>query len=160
MPPKAKSKEGKGKSATKDAGNGVDLSGKLKGLADNWNSSLDEPLGDFTNWEDGVYHVRLADIRLEESKKGRLQVRYEFQDIDGEQETNHYMFDGLDTVAAPDCLRWLQKHIRQLGFEPPKNMNNLTDVLQEIKDAEPEVTVQLKTNGEFLNTYIQNVIED
>ena len=150
----------KGKSSKVNSKTGGGVSAKLKGLASNWNDGLDNPLADFVNWEDGLYHVQLVHAELCESAAGRLQVKFELKDMDGENDNNHMFFDGLDTETSEDCLKYLQKHIRQFGFEPPKNLNKLEDVLATMVKGAPEVSVKLVTKGEFQNTYIQNLIED
>ena len=152
-----KAKGGKSSKANSKTGG---VSAKLKGLASNWHDGLDNPLADFVNWDDGLYHVKLVDAELCESQAGRLQVKFELEDMDGENETNHMFFDGLDTETSEDCLKYLQKHIRQFGFEPPKDLNKLEGVLAKMVKGAPEVSVKLVTKGEFQNTYIQNLIED
>lgn len=132
----------------------------LAKLQENWNEAADNPVGDFTNWEPGMYTVKVTGAEVNQSGQGRWQVKWEFEDQEQTQEQKHYMFDGLDTEAAPQCLSYLRKHIEQMGQVPPKNMAKLEEVLKAIVEAGPIIRIQLKQNGEYLNTYIKGLVEE
>lgn len=141
------------------------LEDKLKNFEENWKDAQDNPVGVFSAWEDGDYSVALVEAELCESKKGRLQVKFGFQDLESEEEDVHYMFDGLDPEVSEECFAWLQRHIEQMGFEYPGKISQLPKTLEGMVEAEPHLRITLETKAgkggqEFQNTYIQNVIEE
>lgn len=135
------------------------LADKLAGLKDKWKEAESNPIGDFTNWEDGQYNVKLVGASVGESQNGRLQVKWEFENLEDSEAQHHFMFDGMDTEVSEQCLAYLRKHIEQMGFEPPANLSKLEELLEQMVEAGPELRIQLKTKGEYQNTYIKNLIE-
>lgn len=160
----AKAKAGKGKAnkkspAKKSTGGAASKLAKLKGK---WKEGNENKLADFEGWDDGSYNVKLLKAHLNESKNNRLQVTIEFEDQEGEYEYNTYKHCGLDVENNEDCLRYLQKDLRTLGYDDV-DINNLEDVLGQLTEEQPEVSVQIKTttsgDKSFKNCYINNLIE-
>lgn len=144
----------------KAAKSGGDLSAKLSKLKNNWNEAADNPIGDFKGWEDGQYNATLTEAELCESAGGRLQVKWGFKNNEDPEANTHFMFDGMDTEAAPQCLAYLRKHIEQMGYQPPSDLNKIQALLEEMVQGAPQVVLQVKTKGEYTNTYIKNLIEE
>lgn len=155
---KASNKSTKGGAGSK-ASTGDAASKKLKGLASDWNTAAENPLADFGGWEDGNYRAKVVKAHLNESQNGRLQVTLEFEDVEGEAEGSQYKHCGLDVDNNPECLQYLQKDLRVMGYDCP-NLNKLEGVLEEICADKPLVAIQVKTKNDFKNTYINNLIED
>lgn len=132
---------------------------RLKTLAKDWTESAAEPLADFGGWDDGNYRAKLVKATLNESQNERLQVTFEFEDTEGEAEGSQYKHCGLDVDNNPDCLKYLQKDLRVMGYEC-ENASKLEGVLEKLTNDQPEVGIQVKTKGDFKNTYINNLIED
>jgi hypothetical protein len=149
----------KGK-AVKEASKG--FASKLSKLDGAWKEAEQNPLAGFVTWEDGKYTARLVSAEVCESENsGRLQVKFGFQNEEVEEEDIHYKFCGLDVENNPDCLRFLHKDITSMGYEPPKNLGkHLEPLLETMVEDSPLVRIQLKTKGEFQNTYINGVVEE
>lgn len=152
----AKKTAGKGKSAPK----GNAMLAKLKGFEDNWNDAKENPVGGFTTWEDGKYQVQLVEAELCESQAGRLQVKFGFQNLEVDEEDVHRMYDGLDPEVSEECFAWLQNHIEKMGFEYPAKLSQLPTTLEKMVAANIQLNIQLKTKGDFQNTYLNNLLEE
>lgn len=154
---KKAAKSGKGKAKASKG----DFKSKLDGLDGAWEDAKNNPLQGFSTWEDGKYAGRLVGAEITESESsGRLQVVFSFQNEDVEKEDIHKKFCGLDAENNPDCLKFLRKDIEEMGYNPPENMNKLPALLEEMVSDGPVVRLQLKTKGEFQNTYINGVVEE
>mgnify|MGYP007071639783 CR=1 FL=1 len=137
-----------------------DVSGKLAKLKGAWQEAADNPIGDFTNWEPGKYQAQLVSAELGESAAGRLQVKWGFGNLEDSEASPQFMFDGLDTEKSPQCLAYLRKHIEQMGYEAPNDLSKLEPLLEQMVADGPKVTITVKQNGEYINTYINNLIEE
>ncbi len=109
--------------------------------------------------EDGRYVASLSEGEINESKSsGRLQVHWIYTILEGSSqgETLH-SYDGLE---SEDNLVWLARKLQRLGYEPPEDLEDVKDIVEEITKNKPKVQIQVKTKGEFQNIYIDKVLSN
>ena len=150
--------------ASKKGKKDTSMAAKLKGLSNEWNEGNENPIAGFGGWPDGSYHTRVKKAHVNESKNGRLQVTFELEDVDGNEESIQFKHCGLDVENNPDCIKYLQKDLRTMGFEDFA-ISKLEGICEEITDNQTQLGVEVKTTTgkdgkEYTNTYINNLIED
>lgn len=110
----------------------------------------------YTEFDDGRYMTRITDAKVGESQSsGRLQVTWVFRFEDGPYEGQTKLdFSGLETEQN---LYYLAMRLQQLGYEPPESLDELGDILEDIKKTRPLAKINLKTKGDYQNVYIDKV---
>jgi hypothetical protein len=130
---------------------------RLGDMQANWKEQMDAPFED-NRIPPGQYKMQLQAAELTESmSSGNLQIHREHVVMDGEQTgrvAHDYM--QLQTDLGP---RFIAQWITQMGFQPPDDIRDLPDVIAQIADAAPIVTVRVKHSGDFQNLYIQKLVE-
>ena len=138
------------------------FAGKLKAMSKHWKAAI-EQAGDgaFENLPEGQYVARLVGAELCESANGRLQVKWDHKVVQGEEAGKHQCsFDGLDT---PESLVWLVRKFSRLQIEIDPDafdLAGLPNILQEIVDADLLVKIQVKEKGDFVNTYLNKLLDE
>lgn len=138
----------------------TDFRKKLKAANAAWASAksaaAEQRSGRFTEFEDGRYMMRLVDGKVTESQSsGRLQVQWDFKFEEGEYEgQSKYDYSGLESEQN---LKYLAVRLVQLGYEAPDSLEEIEDVLADIRRSKPLCRVRLKTKGEFQNVYLDKV---
>lgn len=110
----------------------------------------------YTEFEDGRYMARLVDGKISESQSsGRTQIMWTWRFEEGEYEGQDKLdFSGLETELN---LEYLAKRLVQLGYEPPESLDEIEDILEDVKKTRPLCKIRLKTKGEFQNVFIDRV---
>lgn len=133
---------------------------KLKDAGKLWNAAktraAEAGSGRYAEFDDGRYMTRITDAKIGESQSsGRLQVVWTFKFEDGQYEGQTKLdFSGLETDTN---LYYLAQRLQQLGYEPPDSLEEIEDILEDVKKTRPLVKINLKTKGDFQNVYIDKV---
>ncbi len=131
------------------------LKQELRALQKKWKKSkarsVQEPV------PDGKYEMKVIDCRIERAKKSsRLQIVWVIQILTGKYKKRIiYRYDGLETE---NNLGFLKADFKKLGFKLPKNIMKITKIVDDI--AGMSFHGQVKTNGEYTNIYINDVIDE
>lgn len=131
----------------------MSLDAQLKKAKSLWNKAK-EMKPDFDNVvPDGVYVGKITKAEVGESQSsGRLQVGFAAQISGGEYKGEKvYWYSGLKTEQN---FMYLQRDIVRLGKQVPADINDLTDILEEIQKEKPSIRFKVKTDGEFQNVRI------
>ena len=105
---------------------------------------------------DGQYQARIVSATIDKSKAGRLQTIIKFKIESGKHKGRfQYKYDGLET---PDNISWLKSTLRTMDIKVPKKIVNLEKALEKLEDE--LCVIQVRTSGQFTNTYIQKRVED
>ncbi len=130
-----------------------DVSGVLKAMQKRWKTSSARKQAD--KLPDGTYQAKITSAGVNKSKKGRLQTYYHFKVVAGKfKGRTCAKYDGIET---PDNISWLKSTLKTLGVNVPKNILVLPKTLAKLEDE--LVVIQVKTNGEFTNVYINKRID-
>lgn len=112
----------------------------------------------FEDVADGKYQTLLSKIEINESKSsGRLQVSWQLKIASGEF-ANRMIFkhDGIDTAES---LGYFKGGLARLGVECPDDMQELPEVLDELKDTFASVTVRTKKGSDIANVYFDKALD-
>lgn len=125
----------------------------LRALSGAWKTA--EPRS-FTTTPDGDYLAKIIDMRVDLSKKNRLQVVTIFKVQDGLYKGSEvYRFDGIDSDVS---MSWCKGYFDTLGIDAPENIEELPDVLADfVANDESVYNITLKTKDEFQNTMVKGV---
>jgi hypothetical protein len=106
---------------------------------------------------DGTYQCRIDTASMDVSKNsGRLQITWGFVVLNGPEEGNKiFKYDGLET---DENMAWVQGTLETLELKIPKKLSTLKKIL--LKAVGLAVEVQVRTKGEFTNSYISGLLED
>lgn len=131
---------------------------KVKGL---FSKAKEQVKEGFDNAVPGTYTAKLVICALHESKKGKLSVKHGWKILEGEYEgKTWYDYRGVETEVG---LSMLISEWGKLGVDK-EGLNDFDDVEATAKEIEDAVFVcqvkisQNRTNPEFLNWYIVNVL--
>lgn len=126
---------------------------ELKALSKHWKSSEAREKADGV--PDGTYQAKVTSAGVNRSKNGRLQTYYYFKIVAGKQKGRTCSkYDGLET---PENISWLKATLKTMGVKVPKDIVKLPDILEKLEDE--LVVIQVKTNGDFKNVYINKKID-
>jgi hypothetical protein len=123
---------------------------RLAQLRKQWKKSKKEKENRFgaENLEDGTYLAQLRTCKIKESStSGKLMIAREHVLLEGEHE-GMVIFDNMQLeheVGMIFIRRWLE----MLGHEEPENPEDLPEILEEIQEASPRVTIRTKKNEGF-----------
>jgi hypothetical protein len=123
---------------------------RLAQLRKQWKKSKKEKENRFgaENLEDGTYLAQLRTCKIKESStSGKLMIAREHVLLEGEHE-GMVIFDNMQLeheVGMIFIRRWLE----MLGHEEPENPDDLPEILEEIQEASPRVTIRTKKNEGF-----------
>ena len=109
--------------------------------------------------EDGRYPMVCDSAEIGESKSsGRTQIVWVYVFLDGEYKgISVRTYDGLD---KPESLPYAMRHIEALGEEAPESVEDLPKVLKAITKKKPKFNCTVKTKGDFVNYYVQTLLDD
>lgn len=107
--------------------------------------------------EVGRFDTQVSGGEVNESQNGRLQAYLEYTVLDGEFKGETFRsYYGLE---KEESIAILLKDIQRLGFEVPESIDEVEDKLEEIVKAKPKIKVKRVQKGEFINNYLQKLIE-
>ncbi len=131
------------------------ISSVLKVMQKKWKGS--EARSGVDSVPDGTYQARISAAGVNRAKtSGRLQTVLQFTIAAGKYKGRKiYKRDGLET---PENISWLKGMLKTLGTKVPSKIMNLPKTLEKLEDE--LCVIQVKTNGQFTNIYIQKKIDD
>jgi len=127
---------------------------RLAGMNDTYNEQKDSASG----ISDGVFRFQLQGCELKEAASGNMMVRWEHLCLDDEAE-GVTVFD-QNTMSAPRSYFFLAQRIRNLGFEAPEDICDIESLLEEIQNAAPIYTAEVKNKDGFTNVRIQELDDE
>lgn len=134
---------------------------QLREMKERWNKGKQESkkpgFGEGTTLTKGQYATRLTTAKLINTEKGPSVV-FEFTCVRGDQTGEKGVrFAGMDT---DDRIIYLQRDLRKLGQEVDElDIEQLPAMLKALVDEKPGVRITVKESGEYLNVYIDKLME-
>ncbi len=109
--------------------------------------------------DDGRYKTVLADCELNESQaSNRLQVKFQFKITSGDsKDESIYMYQG---VEDEDGQMYLDRILRKFGIAVPDDLSEIPALCDALKEAAPEVRVQLKTKDDNQYCYVDRLLSE
>lgn len=121
------------------------VGGKLSEGQSDWEESEARSLG--APLPDDTYEGVIENTIIEESRNGRLQVRWDLLVTAGNCEGRQVRkYSGLETK---DNMDWLKGDLETLGLEAPAEMSDLGEVLEEA--CSMAISFQVRSKDEFTN---------
>jgi len=134
---------------------------KLAGMKKYWEKArANAATAGGSNVPDGKYIAKLSKAEVRESQeKAWLHVAFEFVIVQGEQTgeiVNHR--NGLETE---ENQQWLARDLKRLGKDPESiEIEDMETTCAELQAEAPTVRLTVKTKGDFVNVYIDKLVED
>ena len=135
----------------------MSVSNKLSSLSKMWKKV--QPIQpSFSNVPEGEYVAELKEMKLEESKKGRVQVTSTYEIADGEYEGKTVKrFDGLDTETN---LGYFKGYCEIIGYDIPEDIELLQEGMDEFVANNPDLfNITIKIKDQYSNVYVNGVSE-
>ena len=144
----------KSKSGKKNSGN----SEFAKEMAEMNGAWTDAP--DNSDLPEGVYSMIIQSAEVKRTKtSGKLRATFQFVVAEGEHEGasqyDGFMLDG----DSPVGMSMLKQLISKLGYEVPEDFSDVNDVLNDITNANPLVSGEVKRKGDFTNVRVLELLE-
>ena len=126
---------------------------RLKQMQDRWAQGKDEMPG----VPEGVYTMQLQSAEMKETGAGKLAVKREHLVMDGEYE-GEVVYDqlNLETDYGP---YFASQWIEQMGYEPPEELTDLEDIVQQIAAAHPQYQAKVRRNDGFSNVNFVRLLD-
>lgn len=108
--------------------------------------------------EDGRYVATISEGKMGEAQtSGRFQIAWTYVLLEGDHKGETIRsYDGLETE---NNLIWLGRKLARLGFEIPETLEEVQDICNKITKEKPTVRIRVKTNGEFQNVYVDQLLK-
>ena len=135
----------------------MSVSNKLSSLSKMW--KMVQPIQpSFSNVPEGEYVAELKEMKLDESKKGRVQVTSTYEIADGEYEGKTVKrFDGLDTETN---LGYFKGYCEIIGYDIPEDIELLQEGMDEFVANNPDLfNITIKIKDQYSNVYVNGVSE-
>lgn len=133
---------------------------KKLSLADLWDET--DPTEAQNTLSDGEQEVRLNSFTLKEDPKKGIACICEYEAIEGDDEgktiRQMYKLRDADGGKGPG-MAYLMRDLALLGYEKIEG-SKLKKILAEISEEQPMVVVNVKTNGQYKNAYLQGTVEN
>lgn len=133
---------------------------KLSQLSKLWKKA--QPIApSFSNVPEGDYVADLKEMKLGESKKGRIQAELTLEIVDGDYTGKTVKrFDGVEEETG---MGYFKNLCEVIGFDIPDNMEAWQEAMDEfvannVKDLYA-ITVKQSSDGKYSNVYINNISE-
>jgi len=126
----------------------------LKKMSKLWSKTEARQASGFARLPDGEYTVDLVEMKVGDSKKGRLQVATKFRvakpkDKKGKETMTFHGLENENNIA------YFKGFAEVLGLELPDDIEDLEAAINSfVEDFEDSVTVKLTTKGDFQNLTI------
>ena len=121
------------------------VAGRLGNAQDSWESSEARSFG--APLPDGQYEGIIEAALIEESRNGRLQVRWDLLVTEGDCEGRQVRkYNGLETK---DNMDWFKGDLQTLNLDVPDDITNLGDTLEAASGM--AIRFQVRTRDEFTN---------
>lgn len=131
-----------------------------RSLADMWDDT--DPSEASNSLPPGEQEVRINKMELKDDPKKGKAVFVEYESIEGDNEGRKarqlYKLTDADGGKAPG-LAYLMRDLALLGYEKIEG-KKLPKVLKEITEEQPMVIVTAKENGQYINVYLQGLVDD
>lgn len=128
---------------------------ELAALQNMWNSA--KPQSDCT-LPDGQYEFLIVDAEFKVTKNGTPQIVTKLEVTGGNESFIGEKLGQFDNLGSPENMGWFKKKLARLGITIPENVEELADrVPNELKGC--KFSGQLKTKDEFVNVYVNKLIE-
>jgi len=135
--------------------NANEIKKRLQEMNEHWKDGKDKSV---FKVQDGVYQMQLMKAEIKTSQKGNLYIAREHLILEGEFE-GEIVRDimSLETDRGPTFVaRWIQ----QCGVEVPDDLTDLDTTIETIAENHPIVEASVKTDGDFQNVNVRNVVEE
>ena len=132
----------------------TDVAKELKKMAKMWSKTEAKQAAGFAKLPDAEYVCRLIEMTVGRSKKGRLQVASKFKvvkpkDAKGKETMTFHGIENENNIA------YFKGYAEVLGLELPDDVEDLPDAVASfMEEFDDNVTVRLKTNGDYQNLSI------
>lgn len=140
------------------------ISNKLSQLSKTWKKVVPVAGGGFQSVPDGDYVGDLKEMKVEESKKGRLQVVSTFEIVDGEYiGKTQKRFDGIEEETGMGYFKGMCEII---GMDIPEDLEMLQEAMDDFVANNQELfNIHIKnTEGEngksYSNLYVNGINEE
>jgi hypothetical protein len=136
---------------------------KLSKLSASWKKVAPIAAG-FDNIPDGEYIGDLKEMKLGESKKGRIQVVVEWEVADGEfaGKTQKQFYGLSDDKGASDetGMGYFKNVCEVIGLDLPEDLNLWQETMDEfVANNLSLFDITAKANGQYVNVYVNGVSE-
>lgn len=131
-----------------------------RSLADLWDDTDASEASNLIS--EGEHEVRINSMELKEDKKKGEAVFVEFESLEGDDEgkTIRQMYKLRDAEGGKGPgLAYLMRDLALLGYDDVPGAK-LKKTLKEITEEQPMVVINVKTNGQYTNAYLQGTLED
>lgn len=141
----------------------MSVNAKLSKLAASWKKAI--PIaGGFDNLAEGDYIGDIKEIKLGESKKGRIQIELTWEVADGELagKTQKQFYGLSDDHGTPDekGMGYWKNVCEIIGLDLPEDLNLWQETLDEFVASSTSLfDITAKANGEYINVYVNGVSE-
>ncbi len=136
---------------------------KLSKLSATWKKA-EAITSSFSNIPDGEYIGDLKELKLAESKKGRVQVEATWEVADGELvgKTQKQFYGLSDNAGTPDAkgMGYWKNVCEVIGLDLPEDLNLWQETMDEfIGSSTALYDIAVKANGDYANVFVNGVSE-
>lgn len=112
--------------------------------------------GGFPQYDDGRYKVQWVRGSVGKTQKGEWMAIHEYKFLSGEYKNKP--LKKWFNLENDKKIRFLVQDLSILGHEDA-DLDALTAIHEELNEEKPTLFVSIKTNGEFQNTWLNNIVE-